>query len=255
MWGAIVVGAPERGGFGSSPGAVGRTGPGNRAPLRPDLSFLMGAVGARGVLAGEDGAAVLALKSDAMASQTDTDAVSSSESGNLAATRAQVTRLCLALEGSRPVHLGESAVLTPSLELGARHDGGDAETGFGADIRAGLELSDSTRGLTGELRARGLLTHEADGLGAQDDGGLHARRLDARIGYGFGVFEDRYTAIPELGLGRGHAGREFRIGWRLAERVSSGLVFELGVQGTRRDAVNDDAPPEHTVGAGLGVRF
>ena len=316
--------------------------PDRAAPLRPDLSFLMGAVGARAVLAGADGAAVLALTSDAMAARTSTDAATGPDGGNLAASEADVTRLRLALEGARPVRLGASAVLTPSLELGVRHDGGDAETGFGADIGAGVALTDAARGLTGEIRARGLLAHEADGLaerglsgtlsfdpapgterglafsltqtvggpsrggahallgrttlaglGAQDDGALDARRLDARIGYGFAVFDDRYTAIPELGLGLTDAGRELRLGWRLAERVSAGLAFELGVTGTRReragggahpghgitasagwrlvgggaesfevrveatrrDVGNDDAPPEHTLGARLDARW
>ena len=278
--------------------------PDGAAPLRPDLSFLMGAVGARGVLAGEDGGSVLALKSDAMAARTRTDAVSGSDGGNLAAAEGQVTRLRLALEGSHPVRLGASAVLTPSLELGVRHDGGDAETGFGADIGAGLALSDPARGLTADIRARGLLTHEAGGfgerglsgtlsfdpapgterglsvnltqtvggpswggadallgrttlagLGAEDGGGLDARRLDARIGYGYGVFEDRYTAIPELGLGLGNAGRELRLGWRLAERVSAGLAFELGVEGTRREPIGGETGPDHGLGLGFGWRL
>ena len=30
------------------------------------------------------------------------------------------------------------AVLTPSVEVGVRHDGGDAEIGFGVDIGGGL---------------------------------------------------------------------------------------------------------------------
>ncbi|MCY4450675.1 MAG: hypothetical protein OXC01_01880 [Immundisolibacterales bacterium] len=315
--------------------------PDGAAPLRPDLSFRMGAVGARGVLAGKDGASVLALKSDALAVLTSTGAVSDPEGGNLAAAEGQATRLRLALEGALPVRLGESAVLIPSLELGVRHDGGDAETGFGADIGAGIALSDPARGLTADIRARGLLTHEAGGLGerglsgtlsfdpapgtergftlnltqsvggaswggadallgrttlaglgAQDGGGLDARRLDARIGYGFGVFEDRYTAIPELGLGLTNAGRELRFGWRLAGWVSGGLAFEFGAEGTRReqtgamraehgltvgagwrlagsgagsfevrveaarhDAANDDGRPEHTIGARLSVRW
>ena len=316
--------------------------PDGAAPRRPDLSFRMGAVGARGVLAGKDGASVLALKSDALAVRTSTGAVSDPEGGNLAAAEGQATRLRLALEGALPVRLGESAVLTPSVELGVRHDGGDAETGFGADIGAGIALSDPARGLSADIRARGLLTHEADGLGerglsgtlsfdpapeterglsliltqavggatwggadallgrttlaglgAEDGGGLDARRLDARIGYGFGVFEDRYTAIPELGLGLTNTGRELRLGWRLAEWVFAGVAFEVGVEGTRReaaggdadpehgitvdagwrlagsdagsfevrveaarrDAANDDAPPEHTIGARLGVRW
>ena len=277
--------------------------PDGEPALRPDLSFLMGAVGARGVLAGEDGGSVLALKSDAMAARTSTDAVSNATGGNLAAAEGQVTRLRLALEGSHPVRLGASAVLTPSLELGVRHDGGDAETGFGTDIGAGLALSDPARGLTADIRARGLLTHEAGGFGERgvsgtlsfdptpgterglsvsltqtmggsatggaqallgrttlaglgsDDDELDARRLDARVGYGFGVLDERYTATPELGLGLSEASRELRLGWRLAERVSAGLAFELGVEGTRLEAADRATDAQHGLSVGAGWRL
>ena len=277
--------------------------PEGQAPLRPDLDFLMGALGVRGVLL--DGGAeglTLAAKSDAMAVRTSTDAVSGSV-GNLEAAQADVTRVRLALEGSRPFGLGGDTVLTPSVELGVRHDGGDAETGFGADIGAGLVLSDPARGLSAELRARGLLTHEAEGmrerslsgtlsfdpapdserglslsimqsvgaqatggadalferttlagLGAEEDDALSARRLDARIGYGLGVLDDRYTATPELGLGLSDTDRELRLGWRLTERVSTGLAFELWLEGTRREDV-DGGTPEHGLGVGLGWRL
>ena len=278
--------------------------PEGHAPLRPELDFLMGALGVRGVLVdGGAGGATLAAKSDAFAVRTSTGAVSGS-AGNLEASRADVTRVRFALEGSRPVRLGESAVLTPSLELGVRHDGGDAETGFGADIGAGLALSDPARGLSAELRARGLLTHEADGmrergvsgtlsfdpapeterglsvsltqtvgargeggaeallerqslagLGAQDDNELSARRLDARIGYGFGVLDDRFMAVPELGLGLSDTNREVRLGWRLTERVAAGVAFELGVEGTRREWSDGEAGPQHGIGIGVGWRL
>ena len=274
------------------------------APLRPDMDFAMGALGVRSVLldGGADGA-TLAAKSDAFAVRTGTDAVSG-DVGRLEAAQADVTRVRLALEGSRPFSLSGSAVFTPSLELGVRHDGGDAETGFGADIGAGLMLSDPLRGLSAELRARGLLTHEdggmrerglsgtlafdpasetgrglslsltqtvggqasggADallerttlaGLGAED-GGLSARRLDARVGYGFGVLDERYTSTPELGLGLSDAGREFRLGWRLAESVSAGLAFELGLEGTRYESTGAGAgDAEHGFVAGTGWRL
>ena len=48
--------------------------------------------------------------------------------------------------------------------LGLRHDGGDAETGFGVEASAGLAWTDPARGLTAELAARGLLAHEAAGF-------------------------------------------------------------------------------------------
>ena len=274
--------------------------PEGQAPMRPDMDLMMGALGVRGVLLdGGTGGPTLAAKSDAMAVRTSTDAVT-----GLAASEADVTRVRLALEGSQPVRLGGDAVLTPSLEFGVRHDGGDAETGFGADIGAGLALTAPSRGLSAEIRARGLLTHEADGmrewgvsgtlawdpapdsdrglslslsqtvgaqasggadallarptlagLGAEEDEGPLGRRLDARLGYGLGVFDDRWTATPELGLGLSDTGTELRLGWRLSERVAAGLAVELGLEGTRRESADGHAGPEHGLGVGLGWRL
>ena len=274
--------------------------PEGQAPMRPDMDLMMGALGVRGVLLdGGTGGPTLAAKSDAMAVRTSTDAVT-----GLAASEADVTRVRLALEGSQPVHLGGDAVLTPSLELGVRHDGGDAETGFGADFGAGLALTAPSLGLSAEIRARGLLTHEADGmrewgvsgtlawdpapdsdrglslslsqtvgtqasggadallarptlagLGAEEDEGPLGRRLDARLGYGLGVFDDRWTATPELGLGLSDTGTELRLGWRLSERVAAGLAVELGLEGTRRESADGHAGPEHGLGVGLGWRL
>ena len=51
------------------------------------------------------------------------------------------------------------------MEIGLRHDGGDAETGFGADVAAGIAWQDAERGLGAELRGRGLLAHEAKAFG------------------------------------------------------------------------------------------
>ena len=60
----------------------------------------------------------------------------STRGGWLAASKAQILRLRLGLKGAMPLALGDGAALTPGFELGMRHDGGDAETGFGADIGA-----------------------------------------------------------------------------------------------------------------------
>ena len=126
----------------------------------------MKAAGLRGVLldGGNDGP-TLAAKTDAMIVRTSSDAVSGGNgSSNLAAAEAGVTRLRLGLEGSQPFRLGEGATLTPSIEIGVRHDCGDAETGFGVDIGGGLTLTDPKRGLQAELRGRGLLAHESAGF-------------------------------------------------------------------------------------------
>ena len=54
--------------------------------------------------------------------------------------------------------------MTPRLGLGVRHDGGDAETGYGVDISSGVELEAPSQGLTVSLSGRGLLTHRVAGL-------------------------------------------------------------------------------------------
>ena len=138
--------------------------PEEQAAIRTDLDLWMAAAGLRGVLVdgGTDGP-TLAAKSDAMIVRTASDAVSGG-SGNLAAAEAEVTRLRLGLEGSQPFQLADGATLTPSVEIGVRHDGGDAETGFGVEIGGGLAWSDTRRGITAEFRGRGLLTHEAGGF-------------------------------------------------------------------------------------------
>ena len=48
-----------------------------------------------------------------------------------------MTRLRTTLEGSRGFTLGERLSLTPSVEVGLRQDGGDAENGTGMDIGGG----------------------------------------------------------------------------------------------------------------------
>ena len=138
---------------------------GTRAPaIRTDLDLWMAAAGLRGVAVdGGDEGFTLAVKTDAMTVRTASDAVSGA-GGNLVAAEAEVTRLRLGLEGSRPIRMADGSALTPSAEIGLRRDDGDAETGFGADIGVGLAWVDAKRGLEAALRGRGLLAHEAKGF-------------------------------------------------------------------------------------------
>ena len=52
--------------------------------------------------------------------------------------------------------------LQPSLEVGLRRDGGDAETGAGVDIGGGVIVADRGTGLSVDVRVRMLLAHQAD---------------------------------------------------------------------------------------------
>ena len=135
------------------------------ATIRSDLDLRMAAAGLRGrLLDGAEDGLTLTAKTDALIVQTASDAARGPDGGNLAAARASITRLRLGLEGSQSIALEDGASLTPSAEIGVRHDGGDAETGFGVDFGGGIAWSDPGSGLSAELRGHALLTHEADGF-------------------------------------------------------------------------------------------
>ena len=123
---------------------------------RSDTAMRMGALGARGVLvpAGGTDGFELVVRTDALLMRI------TSEAGRLAASEADTSRLRLILEGSRAFALASGGTLTPSLELGLRHDGGDAETGTGFEVGGGLSYADPVGGLTFEGSARALVAHE-----------------------------------------------------------------------------------------------
>ncbi len=124
--------------------------------LEAGIGLAMAAAGARGtVLDGDRNGLTLALISDGMAMRTTSEAVE-----GLVSSEADVTRLRLGLEGSRPLRLEGGSVLTPAIEIGARHDGGDAETGYGADLGAALAWSYPKRGLKAKVQGRGLVAHQ-----------------------------------------------------------------------------------------------
>jgi hypothetical protein len=272
--------------------------PEGQSPMRTDMDLMMGAVGLRGVAveAPAKGGVELAVKTDAMTVRTASDAVSGAGS-NLAAAEAEVIRLRLGLEGLRPFRLADGSVLTPRAEIGLRRDDGDAETGFGAEIGAGIAWVDPKRGLGAKLRGRGLLAHEADSfrerglsgsfawdpetgdrgprlsltqtLGVPEQGGTDAplvrrtpagpstgepgdsfrdRRLEARFGYGFPAFGDRFTATPEIAVGLSDAGRDYSLGWRLTTGgiAPDGVGLELAFEVWRLESASwRNAPPEH----------
>ena len=278
--------------------------PEGEAPIRTDLDLMMAAAGLRGVLvqAPEAGGFELAVKTDAMGVRTST-----AKAQGLEAEQAEVTRLRLGLEGSRPFRFEGGASLTPSVEIGARHDGDDAETGFGVDIGGGLAWSDPQRGLSAEIRGRALLSHAADGfrergfsgslswdptpdtarglsvsmsqtLGAQAAGGvddllergtlaglaanddgdeLQRRRLEVKLGYGFGAFGDGFTSTPEVGFGMSAGHRDYSLAWRFVRDRRGGDTgsLEFSLEARRRESANDPgsgsgagAEPEHGVG-------
>ena len=123
-----------------------------------DIGMQMGGLGARGALLSptESSDFDVALKSDAFLVRMDTDAATQPT------LETMTSRLRLQLEGGRPVEL-ESGRMSPSLEVGVRHDGGDAETGLGLEVGGSLGYTHAQRGLALQATARRLLVHQANG--------------------------------------------------------------------------------------------
>ena len=137
--------------------------PGAGPAIETGLSMAMVAGGGRGQILGDGNGFGLAFKADALWVGTHTKEVNG-PGGRLAATDAAVNRLRTALEGSHTLTIGNRMALTPSVEVGIRQDGGDAETGTGMDVGAGLVFADAGTGLSVDVRVRRLVVHQADGF-------------------------------------------------------------------------------------------
>ena len=138
------------------------------ADVDTDISLTMGAFEGRGVLLspGENGGVALAMKSDGFLVW-----IGSEAADDLPSTAAHVSRLRLVLEGSVDALRGPGGVLTPSLQVGARYDGGDAETGAGVEVGGGLRYAYPAWGLTVAANGRVLLAHQDRGYEEWGAGG------------------------------------------------------------------------------------
>ena len=200
-------------------------------PIETNLRMRMGAVGARGILvpAPEGEGFELALKTDALWMR-----VRSNAAGELAGVKADARRLRLLLDASHHFETGDGATLTPRFEVGLRRDGGDAETGAGMEVGAGLRYARS--GFTVEGSVRALLAHEAseyEEWGASGsvrvDPGVNGRGISLRVtptlGAGPSGVERLWSAPDSSALARG---TRFEPGRRLDAEVGYGLAAPRG---------------------------
>ena len=197
----------------------------NDEHIETDISLAMAAFGARGKLASVAGYD-LAVKTDVLFVRTESEAAT-----GFAAADARTGRLRLALEGSREVKL-DGGVLTPSLEIGLRHDGGDAETGSGLELGGGLRWA-GLKGFTVEVRARGLLAHEErdyEEWGVSASIGLSPgegdRGLSMRVGSAWGAASG---GVERLWSQRALTGSSFDPDARLDAEVGYGLDAMRGL--------------------------
>ena len=258
-----------------------------------DMDLLMAAGGLRSELPGStpDGMSVDAV-ADVMGVRVESDGVGKM----LAAADAKVARMRAGLEGAWDAVEVGGGRMTPVARISFRHDGGDAEGGFGVDIEGRLHWSDPAQGVRMQLRGHGLLGHEADDfrergisgsvswdpepeslrgaafsltssvseattadvdylLRNPGDHGVAARlsedddpdrdnrnshqRVQAKVGYGIGIFGGRFTGIPELGVGWTDESRIYSLGWRLLKEGSNAGAIEMLLEATHREDTDD----------------
>ena len=139
---------------------------------------------------------------------------------------------------------------------------------LGSDRGPSLTLS-QTMGVSARGGADALLGHRhLGGLGANDNDpngdDLANRRLELKLGYGFGAFGDRFTSTPEIGFGMSESHRDYSLVWRLVRDRRSGDLgsLEFSLEARRRESANDPgsgsgagAEPEYWVGFSLTARF
>ena len=180
---------------------------GDERDYTTDIGMSMLALGGRRTLASaeEAGGFDLAVRSDALVVWMDSEAAE-----DMRAIDVWVSRARLALEAGGSFDLEEALVgsLEYSVELGLRHDAGDAENGLGLEVGGELRYTDPERGLTVELQGRRLLAHGDDDYrewGArgtvQVDPGADGLGLSFRVQPSWGAPEGGIAAMwqPEAG--------------------------------------------------------
>ncbi len=123
-----------------------------------DISWRMVAFGTSGELPSQQiiPGADLRWSSDVLWTWTKADVVED----QLDEVSGKTLRKRLGVESIWEYQLATGALFRPSLEVGLRHDSGDAETGFGLDIGGGFEWNDPGRGLSVLVKGRKLVLHE-----------------------------------------------------------------------------------------------
>ncbi len=131
--------------------------PEGRPAIDTDMEFRMGAFGAEGDLLKSAYGFALSLRGDAVFVRTKLDAAA-----GLARSASDTSRMRFGLVASRDFAFAGGDRLSPTLELGVLHDGGDISNGMGAELAAGLRYQ-GAGGLSIDLRGRSLVTHEVSG--------------------------------------------------------------------------------------------
>ena len=152
-----------------------------------DIEMRTVGVGGSGVLL-ERGVSTVRLKGEVMRSTVEVDG-----SADIEGVEVRATRVRMAVEAGQRHALADGGVFEPSLEVGVRHDGGDGETGTGAEMGGRVSYRHPARGITAEGRVRALVAGRGGGyeewgieghFGVSPGAGGRGLSLSVRPGYG-----------------------------------------------------------------------
>ena len=212
---------------------------------RTDIEMKMAALGARGALVAAGGFDISA-RTDALLVRTSSEGTS-----RMTETEADVSRLRLVLEGSRPLTFASGTSLIPSVEVGVRRDGGDAERGVGFEVGGAMRYANPSIGLTVEITARRLMAHEQSGYSEWGAGGSlqfapggAERGFSAKLGSSVGTTASGVEGLWAMGDTRGLTGGaqapgrlDAEAGYAMGAFGGSGVITPYGgfsMSGDRR---------------------
>ena len=212
---------------------------------KTDIEMKMAALGARGALVAAGGFDISA-RTDALLVKTSSEGTS-----RMAETEADVSRLRIVLEGSRPFASASGTSLTPSVEVGVRRDGGDAERGMGFEVGGRMRYANPSLGLTVEITARRLMAHERSGYSEWGAGGSvqfapggAERGFSAKLGSSVGTVASGVEGLWAMGDTRGLTGGaqapgrlDAEAGYAMGAFGGSGVITPYGgfsMSGDRR---------------------
>ena len=200
------------------------------------IDIRMAALGGRSDLT-RLGAVDLGLKADAFVVSVGSEAVE-----GLRVVKGDTHRARLMLDGSTDWTLSSHTRVTPSVELGARMDGGDAETGLGAELAGGASFANQRLGLVVEARGHWLIAHQDRDF--KERGARLAIRLDPGAdgkGWGFSLAPlwgnasggaDTLWRSERMLVGRNRVDGREGVHWR-PDRTQAALSYGLETWGGR----------------------
>ena len=200
-------------------------GGGRRETAEADMH--MAAAGARAPLRAADDGLAVSVRGEALYAKFEVD----DNGGRIRGHESKASRLRLAVEARRERVLESGAVVSPRLEVGARHDGGDGETGTGAELGAGVGYASGR--LSATVGARALVANSSyDEWGADLSlayaAGADGRGLTFRLAPAWGAARSGTAALWEQGAaGLDGAAAAPERGGRMAAELGYGLKSPL----------------------------